>query len=49
MRFRANRAAQTLDGVFRSLLEKVGLTDSAFPEPDFASAAERQMDALFGD
>jgi hypothetical protein len=26
-RFRANRAAKALDGVFRSLLEKVGLGD----------------------
>jgi len=49
VRFRAQRAARTLDRVFRSLLEKVGLTDSAAPEPDFAAAAEQQVDALFGD
>jgi predicted regulator of Ras-like GTPase activity (Roadblock/LC7/MglB family) len=49
VRFRANRAAQALDGVFRGLLEKVGLVDTAFAEPHFAAAAAQQVDALFGD
>ena len=49
VRFRANRAAQALDGVFRELLEKVGLTEVAFEEPEFAAAAQEQVDALFGD
>jgi predicted regulator of Ras-like GTPase activity (Roadblock/LC7/MglB family) len=49
VRFRANRAAQALDGVFRGLLEKVGLTETAFEEPEFATVAQQQVDALFGD
>ena len=49
VRFRANRAAQSLDGVFRGLLEKVGLSEVAFDEPEFASVAQQQVDALFGD
>src|SRR5262245_16478616 len=49
VRFRANRAAQALDGVFRGLLEKVGLVDTAFAEPEYAAAAAQQVDALFGD
>ena len=49
VRFRANRAAQSLDGVFRGLLEKVGLVDAPFPEPEYAAAAAEQVDALFGD
>jgi len=49
VRFRANRAAQGLDGVFRQLLEKVGLTEPAAAEQEFAAAAGQQVDALFGD
>ncbi len=49
VRFRANRAAQALDGIFRQLLDKVGLGETAFPEPEFASAAGQEVDALFGD
>ncbi len=49
VRFRANRAAQSLDGVFRELLEKVGLAEGAVGEPEFAAVAEQQVDALFGD
>jgi predicted regulator of Ras-like GTPase activity (Roadblock/LC7/MglB family) len=49
VRFRANRAATGLDGVFRSLLEKVGLGDGVFTEPEYAAVAQQQVDALFGD
>ena len=49
VRFRATRAAKSLDGVFRILLEKVGLNEPAFPEPAFAAAAGQEVDALFGD
>ena len=49
VRFRAHRAAQALDGVFRDLLEKVGLAEGAVAEPEFAAVAEQQVDALFGD
>ncbi|OGF18165.1 MAG: hypothetical protein A2W00_09785 [Candidatus Eisenbacteria bacterium RBG_16_71_46] len=51
VRFRARRAAGTLDAVFRGLFEKVGLVE---PVPgagdgEFAAAAGRELDALFGD
>jgi predicted regulator of Ras-like GTPase activity (Roadblock/LC7/MglB family) len=49
VRFRANRAAQALDGIFRQLLDKVGLGETAFPEPAFATAAGQEVDALFGE
>jgi predicted regulator of Ras-like GTPase activity (Roadblock/LC7/MglB family) len=49
VRFRANRAAQALDGVFKGLLEKVGLVEPPSLEPEFAAAAADQVDALFGD
>jgi predicted regulator of Ras-like GTPase activity (Roadblock/LC7/MglB family) len=49
VRFRANRAAHSLDGVFRLLLEKVGLTEPASAEHEFAAVAGQQVDALFGD
>jgi len=49
VRFRANRAAKALDGVFRSLLEKVGLGDGTVSEPEYAAAAQQQVDALFGE
>ncbi len=57
VRFRAQRAAHDLGGIFRSLFEKVGLFE---PEPapavpfepasqEFALAASQEVDALFGD
>ncbi len=49
VRFRANRASHSLDGVFRELLEKVGLAEGAMVEPEFTAVAEQQVDALFGD
>ncbi len=49
VRFRAKRAAAGLDGVFRNLLEKVGLSEVAGAETEFAGLAEQQVDALFGD
>jgi predicted regulator of Ras-like GTPase activity (Roadblock/LC7/MglB family) len=48
VRFRAQRASRDLDGVFRSLFEKVGLSQPA-PSEEFAAAAGREVDALFGD
>ena len=57
VRFRARRAAHDLSGVFRNLLEKVGLFEpEAEPgltleptSPEFALAASQEVDALFGD
>jgi predicted regulator of Ras-like GTPase activity (Roadblock/LC7/MglB family) len=49
VRFRAQRAARDLDGVFRSLFEKVGLSQPAASAPEFAAEAGREVDALFGD
>jgi predicted regulator of Ras-like GTPase activity (Roadblock/LC7/MglB family) len=49
VRLRANRAARSLDGVFRNLFEKVGLAESGRGAGDFAAAAGREVDALFGD
>lgn len=49
VRFRANRAAISLDGLFRTLLEKVGLTEGPFAEPEYSEVAQQQVDALFGD
>jgi predicted regulator of Ras-like GTPase activity (Roadblock/LC7/MglB family) len=49
VRFRANRAARDLDGVFRNLFEKVGLVESGRDTRDFAAAAGREVDALFGE
>lgn len=49
VRFRANRAATALDGVFRELLEKVGIAEGSDVQPEFAAVAEQQVDALFGD
>jgi predicted regulator of Ras-like GTPase activity (Roadblock/LC7/MglB family) len=57
VRFRAQRAAQQLSGIFCGLFEKVGLFE---PEPgpvaameptspEFALAASQEVDALFGD
>ncbi|HTR97064.1 MAG TPA: roadblock/LC7 domain-containing protein [Candidatus Acidoferrales bacterium] len=53
VRFRARRAAESLDEVFRGLFEKVGLAGPASREladaPDFVAAAANEVDALFGD
>jgi predicted regulator of Ras-like GTPase activity (Roadblock/LC7/MglB family) len=49
VRFRANRAADQLDGVFRRLFEKVGLAPAVENSAQFAEAAGREVDALFGD
>jgi predicted regulator of Ras-like GTPase activity (Roadblock/LC7/MglB family) len=49
VRFRAQRAAEELDLVFRALFEKVGLLEPAPGAGEFADAAGREVDALFGD
>jgi predicted regulator of Ras-like GTPase activity (Roadblock/LC7/MglB family) len=49
VRFRAQRAVQQLDGIFRGLFEKVGIGEPALSSPEFAAAAGREVDALFGD
>ena len=59
VRFRANRAAQALTGIFAEVFEKVDLFEPVAPgeaaataEPtsaEFALAASQEVDALFGD
>jgi len=49
VRLRAGRAARELDGVFKRLFEKVGLVEAGRGTSDFAAAAGREVDALFGD
>lgn len=49
VRFRANRAARALDAVFRGLFEKVGLVETGRGTSDYAAAAGREVDALFGE
>jgi predicted regulator of Ras-like GTPase activity (Roadblock/LC7/MglB family) len=49
VRLRAQRAAQELDQVFRSLFERVGLVEPASATPEFVDAAGREVDALFGE
>jgi len=53
VRTRSKRGAGTLDNVFRTLFEKVGIgeaPDQAFEAaPDFAAAASDEVDALFGE
>jgi predicted regulator of Ras-like GTPase activity (Roadblock/LC7/MglB family) len=53
VRFRAKRASDVLDGVFRGLFEKVGISEAPAPAfdnaPDFVTAAASEVDALFGD
>jgi predicted regulator of Ras-like GTPase activity (Roadblock/LC7/MglB family) len=50
VRFRTQRAISVLDPVFRGLFEKVGLTEPVEgATQDFALAAGREVDALFGD
>jgi predicted regulator of Ras-like GTPase activity (Roadblock/LC7/MglB family) len=48
VRFRANRAVSELDRVFRGLFEKVGI-EPEVETHEFAAAAGREVDALFGD
>jgi predicted regulator of Ras-like GTPase activity (Roadblock/LC7/MglB family) len=54
VRFRARRAAEALDSVFRGLFEKVGIAEAPVNEypddaPDFITAAASEVDALFGE
>ena len=50
VRFRAQRAIAVLDPVFRGLFEKVGLVEPVQgTTQDFAAAAGREVDALFGE
>lgn len=49
VRLRAGKAAGELEGVFRRLFEKVGLVEAGRGTSDFAAAAGREVDALFGD
>lgn len=49
VRFRAQRAAGELDGLFRALFDKVGASHEPSATPEFAEAAGREVDALFGD
>jgi predicted regulator of Ras-like GTPase activity (Roadblock/LC7/MglB family) len=49
VRLRAGRAARELDGVFKRLFEKVGLVEAGRGTSDFAAAAGREVDALFGE
>ena len=49
VRFRAQRAANELDTVFRGLFDKVGIAEPTAATPEFAAAAGRELDALFGE
>jgi predicted regulator of Ras-like GTPase activity (Roadblock/LC7/MglB family) len=49
VRFRAGRAARELDGVFNDLFEKVGMVEAGRGTSDYAAAAGREVDALFGE
>ena len=53
VRIRSRRGAETLDEVFRTLFEKVGIAetpqDSFEAAPEFAAAAANEVDALFGE
>jgi predicted regulator of Ras-like GTPase activity (Roadblock/LC7/MglB family) len=49
VRLRAGRAAAELDGVFRKLFEKVGMVEAGRGTSDYAAAAGREVDALFGE
>ena len=50
VRYRARRAVADLDPLFRSLFDKVGVDKPAEQAPpEFAEAAGREVDALFGD
>ena len=49
VRFRAMRAVRMLDPVFRALFDKIGLAEPVQGTGEFAAAAGREVDALFGD
>jgi predicted regulator of Ras-like GTPase activity (Roadblock/LC7/MglB family) len=53
VRFRAKRAGDVLDAVFRGIFEKVGLAEPQpqhfVDAPAFAAAAADEVDALFGE
>jgi predicted regulator of Ras-like GTPase activity (Roadblock/LC7/MglB family) len=49
VRFRGQRAVALLDPVFRGLFDKVGLVEPVQGTREFADAAGREVDALFGD
>jgi predicted regulator of Ras-like GTPase activity (Roadblock/LC7/MglB family) len=50
VRFRTQRAVAVLDPIFRGLFEKVGMAHPFEGTPqDFAAAAGREVDALFGE
>jgi predicted regulator of Ras-like GTPase activity (Roadblock/LC7/MglB family) len=49
VRFRAQRASEELDLIFRALFEKVGLIEPAEGAHEFVDAAGREVDALFGE
>lgn len=49
VRLRAGRAASELDGVFKRLFEKVGMVEAGRDTSDYAAAAGREVDALFGE
>ena len=49
VRYRAQRATRRLDQVFRGLFEKAGIGAPADGAPEFADAAGREVDALFGE
>jgi len=49
VRLRASRAAVELDGVFRKLFEKVGMVETGRGTSEYAAAAGREVDALFGE
>lgn len=50
VRFRAKRAVGELDGIFRRVYLKVGAVEPAVADaPEFAAAAEREVDALFAE
>ena len=49
VRLRAGRAARELDGVFKNLFEKVGMVEAGRGTSDYAAAAGREVDALFGE
>jgi len=50
VRFRVTRAVEVLDPIFRGLFEKVGVAATPVDDAEaFASAANREVDALFGE
>ena len=50
VRFRVTRALEVLDPVFRGLFEKVGVAPTPVEDAAaFANAANREVDALFGE